>query len=93
MRIRVVARRTGGASGTSGDYGVYERTVAFRNEGGTVTVNGVATAVDITALYETPGYTVDAIQSGTTVLIRGTGVANTNISWFVTIEREGNYAS
>lgn len=86
-RIRVIGERTGGTSGSAGDYGVYERTVAFRNEGGTVTVNGGAGAVDITAIYENQaGWAVDVIQSGTNIIVRATGAANNNVDWNVVFE-------
>lgn len=81
-RVEVVARRTGGSSGTANDGGYYAGNVAFRNVSGTVTVNGVGTAIDIPVVYENQAaWAVDVIQSGTNIIVRVTGAANNNVTW------------
>jgi len=94
VKIYVTAIRSGGIAGAAGDRATYEGCVNIGNVAGTVTVNGGAGAVAITAIYESQAaWAVDVIQSGTTYLIRVTGAANNNVSWYARVMREGPYTT
>jgi len=82
VKTYVTGRKTGGTgTGSVGDAGVYERTAAFKNVGGTVTrirQQSDFTAEDIT------GFQVRQVASGTNAVIEVRGSANNNVSWEAT---------
>jgi hypothetical protein len=78
LTATIMARRTGGTSGTNGDCAAYKRTAKFKNVGGTVTMLGLST--DYTH-EDVAAYNATLDVSGTTARIMVTGVATTNITW------------
>lgn len=79
IEARVVARRTGGASGTAEDGAAYVVTAAFKATGSVATIIGAAdqdVVIESQAGWEC---TIDA--SGATARIRVTGAANNNVTW------------
>lgn len=81
---KVVARRTGGASGNNGDSAVYVRMARYKNVGGTVTINGLQTEYTSEEFLNNWNATLDV--SGTSGRIQVTGAANNNITWTATYE-------
>lgn len=78
----VTGRKTGGTgSGTVGDAGVYERTAAFKNVGGTVT--RIRQQSDFTA-EDILGWQSRMVASGTNAVLEVRGDANNNVSWEAT---------
>ncbi len=79
IHANVVARRTGGASGTAEDGAYYERVAAIKNVAGTATLIGsVSTLVTI---EDVGAYDCSIDVTGATARVRVTGVATTNIDW------------
>lgn len=82
IKAWVVARRTGGAAGTTEDGAFYEVSVVYKNVGGTATIIGSAT---ITAIGESQaGWDVTLNPTGGTVQILGTGAIDNNVVWGAT---------
>jgi len=79
IKVRVLARRTGGTAGTNGDSALYEKVACFRNILGTVTQLGTTT--DLVTIESVPAYDVTFDILATDIRLRVTGVANTNITW------------
>lgn len=77
-QFRVIARRTGGASGAAGDYATYVVEASVNNIAGTVTIDAVTTTV---GFESQAGWDVTVTASGTTALLRVTGAASNNITW------------
>lgn len=78
--IDVVARRTGGSSGTAGDGASYRIIGAFnRVSAGSAAIIGSLTA-DHTA-EDQSGWDCTLTASGDDVLVRVTGASGNNISW------------
>lgn len=74
----VVARRTGGSSGTAEDGAAYRVEYLAKNASGTATVIGSVIAV----IGESQaGWDLTVSASSGNVLVRVTGAANNNISW------------
>jgi hypothetical protein len=74
----VLARRTGGSSGSAGDTAWYRKQAAFKNVAGTVSL--VASIVTDQGEDQSAwdcGFSV----SGTNAVLVGTGAANNNITW------------
>lgn len=84
----VVARRTGGASGTAGDGASYRRIGTFTrvSAGGATLVGSLSTPH--TAENQS-GWDCTLSVSGNDVLVRTTGASGNNVSWFgiVSIQR------
>lgn len=81
VEARVLGRRTGGTSGTTGDSATYIRTFRVKNVGGTVTIkhlDSMYTSED--ALF----WNVTVAPSGTDAVISVTGSADNNITWDTT---------
>lgn len=81
IEARVVARRTGGSSGSAEDSAAYIVSGCYKNVGGTATEvgeGGMFTAED----QATWACTFNV--SGSNALLQVTGAANNNISWVVT---------
>ena len=75
----IVARRTGGASGTAEDGAAYEFSAVYKNVAGTATLIGAAI---ITVVGESQaGWDVTLVVSTSNVQIRVTGAAANNITW------------
>lgn len=79
IHAEVVARRTGGASGTADDGATYTREWAFTTKSAVVTQLG-ADATLFTA-EDQAGWDVDANVSGTNVLIQVTGASGNDVTW------------
>jgi hypothetical protein len=77
----VIARRTGGVSGTAEDGARYILNAVYKNAAGTATIIG---AITVTADESVGGYDATFTTSGATVLCRVTGAATTNITWHMT---------
>lgn len=83
LKVKILARRTGGSSGTNGDAAVYERIARFKNVGGTVTIHNLQT--EFTS-EDQLGWNSTLDVSGTSARIQVTGAANNNINWTTTYE-------
>ena len=77
---RIIARRTGGASGATGDGAGYELTGVAKNIAGTVTIIGQT--VTFTGESQA-GWDVALAVSGANILVRVTGAAANNVNWSV----------
>ncbi len=74
----VLARRTGGASGTAGDGAAYKFEGVYKNIGGTVTL----IAATVTPIGESQaGWDVTLTISSANVLVRVQGATSNNITW------------
>jgi len=78
VEASVVARRTGGSAGTTGDSAFYKISGGFKNIAGTVTQVG-STVTD--SGEDQAGWNCAFVISGASVVITGTGAANNNITW------------
>lgn len=81
IEIRVVARRTGGASGSNGDSAFYVQKARAKNIGGTVTIvylNSEESEDQLT-------WDTDLTVSGANARIQVTGAASNNITWSATV--------
>jgi hypothetical protein len=77
----VIARRTGGASGTNGDMAGYKLQRTFNNIGGTLTSGYTL----VTELFESQtAWTADINHTGTTIRLAVLGATNNNITWHAT---------
>lgn len=85
LSARVVAHRTGGASGTAGDSRVWEGIVAYKQVAGTLTLLGAAVTALSVATATAPGAPAFVI-SGNQVQVQCTGLATTNYTWHVHME-------
>jgi hypothetical protein len=83
IEARVRARRTGGTAGTADDAASYIVRGTYKTASGTVTLVGSLSA-EYTA-EDVAGYDATLTISGTNVLVRVTGVADTNITWHSTV--------
>jgi hypothetical protein len=79
ITIRVVARRTGGASGTAEDGAYYERAAAIKNAAGTATLIGAVAA--IATMEDQAGWDCTIDVTGATARVRVTGAVANNITW------------
>jgi hypothetical protein len=75
----VVARRTGGTSGSTNDGAGYEVTFLATNTGGTAALIGAGI---VTVIGESqPGWNCTLLASGADVLVQVTGAANNDVTW------------
>lgn len=84
----VVARRTGGASGTAGDGASYRIIGTYRRvSAGSATLIGSVTSVH--SAENQAGWDAALSVSGNDVLLRVTGATGNNLSWYgiVTVQR------
>lgn len=79
LEARVVARRTGGSSGTADDGAAYVVRAAYQTVSGTVTLIGSVSA-DFTAENQA-GWACTFDVSHPLVRLRVTGAADNNVSW------------
>lgn len=82
IQAHIVARRTGGSSGTDGDSAFYVLTGAYKNIAGTLT--GIGTP-DVVQGEDQAGWDVAFSDSGGFAVVTVTGAANNNITWEGTI--------
>ncbi len=75
----VLARRTGGTGGTTGDMASYKIIATFKNIGGTVTQVGTTTIVH--SAEDQAGWDCVYDINGTAVRVRVTGALNNNLTW------------
>lgn len=78
----VVARRTGGGSGTAQDGGGFIWYGTFKNVGGTATI--VAAPI-LNAMSDQPAWTVGYAIAAGNVNIQATGAAGNNAAWTATV--------
>lgn len=76
----VVARRTGGTSGTADDGASYHRRASYTTKSGTVTLMGSVQTIGTDA-EDQAGWDVTLDVSTTNVRVRVTGAANNNVTW------------
>ena len=82
----VVARRTGGASGTAEDGAFYEIAGVYKNVAGTATVVGAGPGPTVTVIGEDQGsWDITFSPTGATVEIQVNGAANNNVTWHLTL--------
>ena len=81
IEARVVARRTGGTSGTAGDSAVYVRQVKVKNVAGVLTLSGIQSS---TTFEDQASWNATFTISGTNVLVQVTGSNNNNVDWGAT---------
>ena len=74
----IVARRTGGTSGTAGDSAFYVLTGAYKNIAGVLT--GIGTP-DLVAGEDQAAWNVGFSTSGTDAIVTVTGAANNDVTW------------
>ncbi|ARA72241.1 YapH protein [Kaumoebavirus] len=84
LDITVVARRTGGTAGTTGDSAAFKLFASYKNISGTVSIVGGTDAIPEKRGAGDQAWDVDLTISGTNVLLRATGAVNNNISWVMT---------
>lgn len=77
----IVARRTGGSSGTAEDSAGYKRQVRIKNVAGTATIVGTGPHVIGTDDEDQAGWDATFDVTGATVRCRITGAANNNVNW------------
>lgn len=82
IKVVVVARRTGGSSGTAEDSATYEINESYRNVSSTATLIGSAN--NVTDEVNAAWACATSISSGNVNLVV-TGAANNNISWHMTV--------
>lgn len=78
LDCRIVARRTGGTSGTVGDGAFYVLTGAYKNVAGTLT--GIGTPSTISG-EDQPAWAVGFTSVGTEVVVTVTGAAGNTVLW------------
>lgn len=87
IECKVVAKWTGGISGTQGDSLFVLATFVFKNVSGTVTIETISGQPDLNYITASqligalPAWTLSYIIAGTDVSIQVNGVADNNISW------------
>jgi hypothetical protein len=82
IEVRVIARRTGGSSGTAEDGAVYRRVAAVKNVSGTATLIGTIQGDGPQEDQAAWDCTIDVTSN--TARCRVTGAANNNITWHMT---------
>lgn len=79
IEANVIARRTGGASGTAEDGASYKIRATYKNVAGTATLVGAITS--ISSAEDQAGWDATFSPTSNTVLLQVTGAASNNISW------------
>lgn len=82
IEARVVARRTGGVSGTADDGAVYIRRAMVTTKAGTVTIN---TVQDGLTQEDQAAWDCTLDVSTTNIRVRVTGAASNNVTWHSTV--------
>ena len=83
IEATVVARRTGGASGTADDGAFYIKSATFKNLSGTATQIGSAT--ELVVKESQAGWDVTFNATSNTVQIQVTGAAGNDVTWHLTL--------
>lgn len=83
IETKVVARRTGGSSGTSGDSASYIRRACYKNTGAGPTIVGAIQ--DSFTVEDQAGWDCSFTVSGNDVLVQVTGATNNNVRWYFEI--------
>lgn len=78
IEVIVIGMRISGSSGTSGDTGYYKANAQVKNVGGTVTISGSNTSVEV---EDQSSWGISWSVSGTNVLLRVNGAQNNGITW------------
>lgn len=78
IQASIVARRTGGGSGTVGDSAWYFLLGAYKNIGGVLTGIG---APSLTGGEDQAGWNVSFTSAGSNAIVQVTGAAGNNITW------------
>lgn len=84
IEARVVARRTGGSSGTAEDGAGYNLFATVKNVAGTATLIG--SVQSITAREDQAGWDATIDVTGATARVRITGATNNNVDWYCRAE-------
>lgn len=79
IRAHVVARRTGGASGTANDTAGYGRVATVKDVSGTATLVGAVAS--LYTMEDQVGWDVTIDVTGATARVRVTGASGNNITW------------
>jgi len=82
IEANVVARRTGGSSGTAEDGAGYKFIGTYKNVSGTATIIGAITSVH--SAESQAGWDATFTLSGATVRCSVTGATNNNVTWHMT---------
>lgn len=82
IEARIVARRTGGGSGATGDSAWYVMKAGFKNIAGTLTQIG---STDLVSGENQAGWNVGVQTSGNNAVIVVLGAAGNNITWESTV--------
>ncbi len=82
IEVNVVARRTGGASGTAEDGAFYKIVGTYNNLSGTATVIGSINT--LVSQESQAGWDCTLTASSGTVLVRVTGASGNNVTWHMT---------
>lgn len=80
LKVKVVARRTGGTAGTADDGATYWKSASYTTKAGTVTLLGAVRNI-MTDNEDQAAWDVTFLVSGTNVLIQVTGAINNDITW------------
>jgi hypothetical protein len=83
IEATVVARRTGGSSGSAEDGAGYVVRGVYKNVGGTATLIGAVSQIFVAESQG--GWDATLTVSGGSVLLRVTGAANNSIAWLAEI--------
>jgi hypothetical protein len=84
IRAVVIARRTGGASGTADDGGAFVDAAAYTTKAGVVTMllpAAGAPEIENIVRRDVAGLDCALVISGTNILVQVTGIASTNYTW------------
>jgi hypothetical protein len=82
IETTVIARRTGGVSGTAEDGAAYIRRTVVKNVSGTATIIG--TVQDAFTAEDQAGWDCTIDVTGATARVRITGAVSNNITWHMT---------
>lgn len=78
VEANIVARRTGGSSGSANDSSVYVLRGRYKNNGGTLTVSNVTTEY---TSEDQLAWNATLTLSGTNIIVQVQGATNNNINW------------
>lgn len=79
IKAHVLARRTGGASGTANDSAAYGRVACVKDVSGTATLVGAVAS--LYTMEDQAGWDVTIDVTGGTARVRVTGAASNNVTW------------
>ena len=79
IQVQVIARRTGGSSGTAEDGAAYLRAGTYKMVAGTPTLIGSVTSIH--TAESQAGWDATLAVSGGNVIVQVTGAADNNVTW------------